>query len=64
MVSKGVLENASANIRQLWNFMLLEFSVGSLKKGLEMITNIGDKNSSFKLSLQACLINKQLISIA
>ena len=33
MVSKGVLENASAHTRELWNFMFLEFGVGSLKKG-------------------------------
>jgi len=41
MVSKGVLENASAQVRQLWNFMFLEFGVGSLKKGLEMVSGLG-----------------------
>ena len=41
MVSKGVLENASVKVRELWNFMFLEFGVGSLKKGLEMISGLG-----------------------
>ena len=31
MVSKGVLENASPDVRELWNFMFLEFRVNSLK---------------------------------
>lgn len=40
MVSKGVLENASKNVNELWNFMLLEFEVTSLKKGLELVTKL------------------------
>ena len=40
MVSKGVLENASGHIRELWNFMFLEFGVGSLKRGLELVSAI------------------------
>jgi len=33
MVSRGVVENASNNVRDLWNFMFLEFGVTSLSKG-------------------------------
>lgn len=40
MVSKGVLENASKNVNELWNFMLLEFEVTSLKKGLELVSKL------------------------
>jgi hypothetical protein len=48
MVSKGVLENASENIREIWNFMLLDFGVGSLKKGLEMVSKLKDDHKNFK----------------
>ena len=64
MVSKGVLENASDSIREIWNFMFLEFGVGSLKKGLELVSTLKAEHSNFKELIQACLINKQLISIA
>ena len=40
MVSKGVLENASKNVNELWNFMLLEFEVTSFKKGLELVSKL------------------------
>ena len=40
MVSRGVLETASQDIKDLWNFLFLEFNVNSLKKGLEMIEAI------------------------
>lgn len=34
MVSRGVLENASENVKELWSFMFLEFGVSSLQRGL------------------------------
>ena len=40
MVSKGVLENASQHIKELWNFMFLEFGIGSLKKGLKLVKSL------------------------
>jgi hypothetical protein len=44
--------------------MFLEFGVGSLKKGLELISAVKKEHSHFKELIEACLINKQLISIA
>lgn len=40
MVSRGVLENSSSVVSQLWNFMFLEFGVNSLKGGLELVAKI------------------------
>lgn len=64
MVSKGVLENASGNVRELWNFMFLEFGVSSLKKGLQLVGALKEEHSHFRGLIEAALINKQLISIA
>lgn len=64
MVSKGVLENASPSIRELWNFMFLEFGVSSLKKGFELVGSLKEEHLNFKELIEASLINKQLISIA
>ena len=44
--------------------MFLEFGVGSLKKGLELVNTLKQNYSDFKELIGACLINKQLISIA
>ena len=34
MLSRGIVENASKDIKDLWYFMFLEFDLSSLKKGL------------------------------
>jgi len=44
MVSKGVLENSSDSIKDLWNFMFLEFNLSSLSKGLALLKTIKIEN--------------------
>ena len=64
MVSRGVLENSTENVNELWNFMFLEFGVSSLKKGLELVSRLEENNAQFQSLIEATLINKQLLSIA
>lgn len=64
MVSRGVLENSTENVNELWNFMFLEFGVSSLKKGLELVSKLEENNVQFQSLIEATLINKQLLSIA
>lgn len=40
MISRGVVENASAAIKELWYFMFLDFDLTSLSKGLKLLENI------------------------
>ena len=62
MVSKGIVENASDSIRELWNFLFLQFDLSSLSRGLELLEKI--QENEFKELLQNNLIYKQLISLA
>jgi translation initiation factor 3 subunit A len=64
MISRGVLENASETVNELWNFMFLEFGVTSLNKGLHLVKSLNESNKSFQSLIEATLINKQLLSIA
>ena len=43
IVSAGIAEKASAEIRKLWSFMFLEFNLDSLQKGLELLQNISNE---------------------
>lgn len=66
MISKGVVENASPPIKELWYFMFLDFDLTSLAKGvklLEAISKNGDYKEFIEL-LEEILIYKQLISVA
>ena len=40
MITKGVVENASPEIKNLWYFMFLEFDITSLKKGLNLLEKV------------------------
>lgn len=40
IVSAGISENASVEIKNLWSFMILEFDLESLTKGLELLNQI------------------------
>ena len=42
IVSAGIAEKASVEIRKLWGFMFLEFNLDSLQKGLELLRNISN----------------------
>lgn len=37
MVSRGVIENASSSVKQLWYFMFLDFDLTSLNKGIKLL---------------------------
>ena len=63
MVSRGVVENASQEIKDLWYFMFLEFDMTSLQKGLALLKSI-DSHEEFVDLLENIFIFKQLISIA
>lgn len=64
MISRGVLENATSTVNELWNFMFLEFGVTSLSKGLQLVKCLDENNKKFQGLIEATLINKQLLSIA
>lgn len=64
MISRGVLENATKTVSELWNFMFLEFGVTSLSKGLQLVKSLDENNEKFQSLIEATLINKQLLSIA
>ena len=67
MVSRGVLESAASDIKDFWNFMLLEFNVNSLKKGLGMVEALRQAHPQHRLYhglVEGTLINRQLSSIA
>ena len=65
IVSAGIVENASAEIRNLWNFMFLEFNLQSLTKGLDLLNQVkGAAFEEFKLLIEDILIFKQLLSIS
>lgn len=65
IVSAGIVENASAEIRNLWNFMFLEFNLQSLTKGLDFLNQVkGAAFEEFKLLIEDILIFKQLLSIS
>ena len=40
MISRGVVENASEKIKDLWYFMFLEFDMTSLERGLSLLQNL------------------------
>lgn len=66
MVSRGVVENASSAVKQLWYFMFLDFDLTSLSKGMELLKQISkeDDYKQFIELLEDILIYKQLISVA
>ncbi len=37
IVGGGYVQNASEEIKKLWNFMFLEFDLESLNKGLDLL---------------------------
>ena len=66
MVSRGVVENASPSVKQLWYFMFLDFDLTSLAKGMELLAKISkeEEYKEFIELLEDILIYKQLISVA
>lgn len=44
MVSRGVVENASSAVKQLWYFMFLDFDLTSLSKGMELLKQISKED--------------------
>lgn len=48
MISRGVLENATLTVSELWNFMFLEFGVTSLSKGLQLVKCLDENNKKFQ----------------
>lgn len=66
MVSKGIVESASKEIKELWYFMFLDFDLASLGKGLELLQLLTrDKEyADYIALLEDILIYKQLISIS
>lgn len=65
IISSGILEFASPEIRNLWSFMSLEFDLESLSKGLELLGCIGNgKYSDFKGLIEDILVYRQLQSVS
>lgn len=66
MVSRGVVENASPTVKQLWYFMFLDFDLSSLSKGMELLQAISREQDYKEVIdlLEDILIYKQLISVA
>ena len=65
IVAAGIVENASSEVKKLWNFMGLEFDLQSLTKGLSLLSQIEDQNYlEFKCLIEDILVYKQLNSIS
>lgn len=65
IISSGILEFASPEIRNLWSFMNMEFDLESLKKGLELLGNIGNgRFTDFKELIEDILVYRQLQSVS
>lgn len=64
MNSKGVIENSSETIKNLWNFMYLEYNLTSLNRGLGYLKNVKPNQVEYAQKIENILIYKQLISIA
>lgn len=66
MISRGVVENSSEVVKQLWYFMFLDFDLTSLPKGLKLLETISKEGeyAEFIELLEDILIYKQLMSVA
>ena len=66
MISKGIVENSSDEIKNLWEYMFLDFDLTSLDKGLKLLNHIpqNEEYQEYIALLEDILIYKQLISIS